>query len=43
MLLPAFSTAYWIGLRSNSTAWPAFTWVDPYVLEPLAGDPNAYV
>jgi hypothetical protein len=42
MLLPAFNKAYWIGLRSNSTAWPAFTWEDPYVPAPVVGDPASY-
>jgi hypothetical protein len=27
-LIPAFHQNYWIGLRSNGTMWPEFSWVD---------------
>ena len=27
-LFPAFHESYWIGLTSNASAWPKFSWVD---------------
>jgi hypothetical protein len=35
VLLPTFHTSYWLGLTSNATAWPSFSWLDPY-MAPLA-------
>jgi hypothetical protein len=27
-LIPIFHKAYWMGLVSNTTAWPRFSWTD---------------
>lgn len=40
-LLPTFHTSYWLGLTSSATAWPAFTWLDPY-MAPLTGSGSVY-
>ena len=34
---PTFTPAYWIGLRSNKTAWPRFDWMS-YAVPPPDAD-----
>lgn len=27
-ILPTYNKAYWLGLQSNASVWPAFSWQD---------------